>query len=90
MSACHSPPLRWTAWAFIAGTVYLNIAAAHGDPAAAIMRAAMPVLFVTVIDGIRHLIRQSTGLADGTRIERIPASRRGGSCPGPASCFSVG
>jgi hypothetical protein len=69
------PLLRWTAWAFIAATVYLNIAAAHGNPTAAIMHAAMPVLFITVIEGIRHLIRQFTGLAVGTRIERIPLSR---------------
>jgi hypothetical protein len=69
------PMLRWTAWAFIAATVYLNIAAAHGNPTAAIMHAAMPVLFITVIEGIRHLIRQLTGLATGTRIERIPLSR---------------
>jgi hypothetical protein len=26
--------LRWIAWAFIAGTLYLKIAAAHGDPVA--------------------------------------------------------
>jgi urease gamma subunit len=69
------PVLRWTAWAFIAATVYLNIAAAHGNPVAAVMHAAMPVLFITVIEGIRHLIRQLTGLATGTRIERIPLSR---------------
>ena len=69
------PMLRWTAWAFIAATVYLNIAAAHGNPVAAIMHAAMPALFITVIEGIRHLIRQLTGLATGTRIERIPLSR---------------
>jgi Protein of unknown function (DUF2637) len=69
------PVLRWTAWAFIAATVYLNIAAAHGNPVAAIMHAAMPVLFITVIEGIRHLIRQLTGLAAGIRIERIPLSR---------------
>jgi Protein of unknown function (DUF2637) len=69
------PVLRWTAWAFIAATVYLNIAAAHGNPTAAIMHAAMPVLFITVIEGIRHLIRQLTGLATGIRIERIPLSR---------------
>jgi hypothetical protein len=69
------PMLRWTAWAFIAATVYLNIAAAHGNPVAAVMHAAMPVLFITVIEGIRHLIRQLTGLATGTRIERIPLSR---------------
>lgn len=69
------PILRWTAWAFISATVYLNVAAAHGDLTAAVMHAAMPALFVTVTEGIRHLIRQLTGLAAGTRIERIPAPR---------------
>jgi hypothetical protein len=69
------PFLRWTAWAFVAGTVYLNVTAAHGNPAASIMHAAMPALFITVIEGIRHLVRQWTGLASGTRIERIPVSR---------------
>ena len=69
------PMLRWTAWAFIAATVYLNIAAAHGNLTAAVMHAAMPALFITVIEGIRHLIRQLTGLATGTRTEPIPLSR---------------
>jgi Protein of unknown function (DUF2637) len=69
------PVMRWTAWAFITATVYLNVAAAHGSLTASVMHAAMPVLFVTVIEGIRHLIRQITGLATGTRIERIPLSR---------------
>jgi len=69
------PVLRWTAWAFIAATVYLNIAAAQGNLTASVMHAAMPVLFITVIEGIRHLVRQLTGLATGTRIERIPLSR---------------
>jgi len=69
------PVLRWTAWAFIAATVYLNIAAAHGNPVASVMHAAMPVLFITVVEGVRHLIRQLTGLATGTRIERVPLSR---------------
>jgi len=69
------PVLRWTAWAFVAATTYLNIAAAHGSMAAAVMHAAMPVLFVTVVEGIRHLVRQRVGLAAGTRIERIPLSR---------------
>ncbi len=69
------PLLRWTAWAFIGATTYLNIAAAHGFLTAAIMHAAMPVLFVTVVEGIRHLLRQITGLAAGTKIERVPLSR---------------
>jgi hypothetical protein len=69
------PALRWTAWLFIAATTYLNIAAAHGSATAAIIHAAMPILFVTVTEGIRHLIQQHTGLAAGPRIERIPLSR---------------
>jgi hypothetical protein len=69
------PVLRWTAWAFVGATTYLNVAAAHGSPTAAVMHAAMPILFVTVIEGVRHLIRQHTGLATGIRIERIPLSR---------------
>jgi hypothetical protein len=70
------PALRWTAWGFVAATTYLNIAAAHGSATAAVMHASMPILFVTVIEGIRHLIRQHTGLAAGTRIEPLPLSRR--------------
>jgi hypothetical protein len=69
------PVLRWTAWGFISATVYLNIVAARGNLTGSIMHAAMPTLFITVIEGIRHLIRQWTGLAAGSRIERIPASR---------------
>jgi Protein of unknown function (DUF2637) len=69
------PVLRWAAWAFVAATTYLNISAGHGSATAAVMHAAMPILFVTVIEGIRHLIRQHTGLAVGTRIEPIPLSR---------------
>jgi hypothetical protein len=69
------PLLRWIAWAFIAGTVYLNIAAAHGNPVGSVMHAAMPALFVTFTEGVRHLIRQLAGLANGTRIEGIPLPR---------------
>jgi len=69
------PLMRWTAWVSIAATGYLNVAAAHGNVTAAVMHAAMPVLFITVIEGIRQLIRKCTGLAVGTRIETIPLSR---------------
>lgn len=69
------PFLRWIAWAFIAGTVYLNVAAADGSPVASVMHAAMPALFVTVTEGVRHLVRQCAGLAKGTRIEGIPLAR---------------
>ena len=69
------PPLRWTAWAFIAASVYLNVTAADGNVDAAIMHAAMPALFITVIEGIRHLISQAAGLSAGSRIERVPFAR---------------
>ncbi|SEF78166.1 Protein of unknown function [Thermomonospora echinospora] len=69
------PVLRWVAWTFIAGTVTVNVLAAGGDTAGVVMHAAMPVLFVTVVEGVRHLIRQWVGLTTGTRIERIPTAR---------------
>lgn len=69
------PVLRWVAWTFIAGTVTVNVLAAAGDAAGIVMHAAMPVLFITVVEGVRHLIRQWVGLATGTRIERIPVAR---------------
>lgn len=69
------PVLRWVAWTFIGGTVYLNVAAAHGNPVGSVMHAAMPALFIVATEGIRHLIRQLTGLANGTRIEGIPLAR---------------
>jgi hypothetical protein len=69
------PVLRWVAWTFIGGTVYLNVAAAHGNPVGSVMHAAMPALFIVATEGIRHLARQLTGLANGTRIEGIPLAR---------------
>ncbi|WP_157431467.1 DUF2637 domain-containing protein [Actinomadura hibisca] len=69
------PVLRWVAWAYIAGTVVVNVVAAGGDLAGSVLHAAMPVLFVTVMEGVRHLIRRHVGLATGTRLERIPAAR---------------
>ncbi|MGI8333631.1 DUF2637 domain-containing protein [Actinomadura scrupuli] len=69
------PVLRWVAWGYIAATVAVNVAAAHGDLAGSVMHAAMPVLFVVVVEGVRHLIRRSVGLASGTRRERIPMAR---------------
>ncbi|WP_084464556.1 DUF2637 domain-containing protein [Microtetraspora fusca] len=69
------PVLRWVAWGFIAATVVLNIAAADGDLVASLMHAAMPILFVTVVEGVRHLIRRWIGLTSDTRRERVPVSR---------------
>ncbi|MCP2337934.1 DUF2637 domain-containing protein [Actinomadura rupiterrae] len=67
--------LRWVAWSYIASTVAINVLAANGNVAGSLMHAAMPVLFITVMEGVRHLIRHRVGLASGTRGAPIPARR---------------
>ncbi|MEV5831551.1 DUF2637 domain-containing protein [Spirillospora sp. NPDC052242] len=69
------PVLRWTAWAYIVGTVLVNVAAARGEFAGVVMHAAMPTLFIIVVEGARHLIRRWVGLASGSRLERVPTVR---------------
>ncbi|MEU8804834.1 DUF2637 domain-containing protein [Spirillospora sp. NPDC048819] len=69
------PVLRWVAWVYISGTVVVNVSAAHGSLAGSVMNAAMPVLFITVVEGVRHLIRRWVGLTSASRVERIPATR---------------
>jgi hypothetical protein len=69
------PVLRWVAWVYIAGTVLVNVSAAQGSPAGSVMHAAMPVLFITVVEGVRHLIRRWVGLTSTSRVERVPTAR---------------
>ncbi|GII96359.1 DUF2637 domain-containing protein [Sinosporangium siamense] len=69
------PVLRWVAWGFVGATVALNATAAHGDVMVMVMHAAMPVLFVTVLEGVRHLIRRWVGLTVQTRRQRVPLAR---------------
>lgn len=69
------PVLRWIAWAYIGGTVVVNVSAAGGRVVGMVMHAAMPVLFIAVMEGVRHLIRTRAGLAGGRRIEGIPFAR---------------
>ncbi|MFA1551787.1 DUF2637 domain-containing protein [Actinomadura chokoriensis] len=69
------PVLRWVAWVYIAGTVLVNVSAAHGSLAGSVMNAAMPVLFITVVEGVRHLIRRWVGLTSASRVEPIPTAR---------------
>lgn len=73
--AMPMPALRWMAFAFTAATVWLNVSAAHGDPAGMVMHAAMPVLFITFIEAVRHAIRRRAGIAAGTVREGIPLAR---------------
>ncbi|ROO88082.1 uncharacterized protein DUF2637 [Actinocorallia herbida] len=69
------PVLRWIAWSYIGGTVLVNTSAAHGDPAATAAHAAMPVLFITVTEGVRFQVRRRAGLASSSGRERIPRAR---------------
>ncbi|NDU71304.1 DUF2637 domain-containing protein [Actinomadura sp. DSM 109109] len=73
--AMPMPALRWTAFAFTAATVWLNVSAAHGDPAGMVMHAAMPVLFITFVEAVRHAVRRRAGIAAGTVREGVPLAR---------------
>ncbi|WP_339155142.1 DUF2637 domain-containing protein [Actinomadura luteofluorescens] len=73
--AMPMPALRWMAFAFTAATVWLNVSAAHGDPTGMVMHAAMPVLFITFIEAVRHAIRRRAGIAAGTVREGVPLAR---------------
>ncbi|MCP9953777.1 DUF2637 domain-containing protein [Actinomadura madurae] len=63
------------AFAFTAATVWLNVSAAHGDVTGMVMHAAMPVLFITFIEAVRHAIRRRAGIAAGTVREGVPVAR---------------
>ncbi|QXJ23109.1 DUF2637 domain-containing protein [Actinomadura graeca] len=73
--AMPMPALRWMAMAFTGATVWLNVSAADGDPAGVVMHAAMPVLFVTFVEAVRHAIRRRAGIAAGIVREGIPIAR---------------
>ncbi|WP_179271767.1 DUF2637 domain-containing protein [Actinomadura meyerae] len=73
--AMPMPALRWMAFAFTAATVWLNVSAAHGDVTGMVMHAAMPVLFITFIEAVRHAIRRRAGIAAGIVREGIPVAR---------------
>ena len=73
--AMPMPALRWMAFAFTGATVWLNVSAAHGDATGMVMHAAMPVLFVTFIEAVRHAIRRRAGIAAGTVREGVPLAR---------------
>jgi hypothetical protein len=70
------PFLRWIAWAFTAATVYINASAAHGNPVGIVMHAAMPGLFVTLVEGVRVTIRRWARLARRRERQRENGSGR--------------
>jgi len=70
------PVQRWVAWLFVAGTVYLNVAAGNGDPTGIVMHAAPIGLFVVIVEGIRVTIRRWARLAKRLAKQRRKRERR--------------
>lgn len=74
-------PLRWLAWAFTAATIWFNMAAVdtdlpwHERVTGQGMHAAMPVLFVAFMEGVRHAVRRRTGMTSERRMDGIRLSR---------------
>ena len=61
-------------WALTAATVWLNIAGQH-TWFARIAHAVLPALWVVGVSLAAHVVRVRAGLAAGTAIDRIRASR---------------
>lgn len=68
------PWLRAVPIGLTAGTVWLNVAAGH-TLTGKIAHALMPALWVVFVEVARHAVRTRAGLAAGTRMDRIRASR---------------
>lgn len=69
------PLLRHVALIFMGAQVWLNVAAANGSPTGSVGHAALPLLFITCIEAVRHAVRRSVGMALGTVRDGIPLAR---------------
>lgn len=66
--------VRLIPWALTAATIYLNVAGQH-TWFGRIAHAVFPALWVMAVEAGAHVIRVRAGLAAGTAIDRIRASR---------------
>ena len=73
--AMPMPALRYVAMTFMGASVWLNVSAAHGSATGAVGHAALPVLFIACIEAIRHAVRRTAGMANGTVRDGIPFAR---------------
>lgn len=73
--AMPMPALRYVAMTFMGASVWLNVGAAHGSTTGAVGHAALPVLFIACIEAIRHAVRRTAGMANGTVRDGIPFAR---------------
>nr|WP_253796761.1 DUF2637 domain-containing protein [Kitasatospora paracochleata] len=68
-------PLRYCAWFLTGATVAFNAAAAWGDGLAVGMHAAIPVLFVIVVEAARHAVGRIADIVADRSIETPPWQR---------------
>ncbi|MCZ4088554.1 DUF2637 domain-containing protein, partial [Streptomyces antarcticus] len=74
-------PLRWLAWAFTTATIWFNMAAVEANlpwserVTGQGMHAAMPLLFIAFMEGVRHAVRRRTGMVSNRRMDGIRLSR---------------
>ncbi|MFI9176126.1 DUF2637 domain-containing protein [Streptomyces lincolnensis] len=74
-------PLRWLAWGFTTATIWFNMAAVDADlpwherVTGQGMHAAMPLLFIAFMEGVRHAVRRRTGMVSNRRMDGIRLSR---------------
>ncbi|MFF7901197.1 DUF2637 domain-containing protein [Streptomyces sp. NPDC007920] len=67
--------LRHTAWALTGATIAFNAATAWPDPIGTGMHAAMPVLFVVVVEAARHATGQAADITAGRHMDSIRTAR---------------
>ncbi|MFF7171114.1 DUF2637 domain-containing protein [Streptomyces pseudovenezuelae] len=67
--------LRHTAWLLTAATIAFNGAAAWPDPIGTGMHAVIPVLFVVVVEAVRHAIGVAADVTAAKHMESVRLSR---------------
>lgn len=65
------PLLRQTAWGLTGATVVFNAAASYPDPLGMGMHAAIPVLFVVVVEAARHAVGRIADITADRHMESV-------------------
>ncbi|MFI1975449.1 DUF2637 domain-containing protein [Streptomyces wedmorensis] len=65
------PVLRQVAWLLTAATIAFNAAAAWPDPIAVGMHAVIPVLFVVVVEAVRHAVGRLADITADRHMEGV-------------------
>lgn len=69
------PVLRHAAWVLTGGTIAFNAASSWGDEIAVCMHAAIPALFVLIVEAARHAIGRLADITADRHIENPPLIR---------------